>query len=318
MILGLTHVGLTVREVDKSVRFYREVLGSEVLSDAERKGEVADRITGIRGIHTRTVYVSMARYEHFELFQFYNPETFSEKTNSHLQAGILYCAVVREGTGSLPALKTSTKNERWSDLVQENEGEPHWGSRAVTIRDPDELLLRIVKSRPDQRCHGEVSGDRLFYAAIVVAELETSLAFYQEVLGLTVAGQGLHSPIENSTRRGKTTGRVHWVILKAPAGVCLKLIQPLDCEVYSASPWRMEKVGFTHVAFGVRNLERYHYDLSKKGVSFFSPPQILGVGPHRNGGCVYLRTPDGVTVEFLDSPLVHKQAAQIGGMTGEI
>ncbi len=46
--------------------------------------------------------------------------------------------------------------------------------------------------------------------------------------------------------------------------------------------------------------------LLKKGVKFKSPPQNLGVGPHKGGQCIYFNTPDGVIIEFLDSPLIKK------------
>ena len=48
MILGLSHIGLTVSDLGLSLKFYQGRLGLQVLSDAERKGEVIDRATGLR------------------------------------------------------------------------------------------------------------------------------------------------------------------------------------------------------------------------------------------------------------------------------
>jgi catechol 2,3-dioxygenase-like lactoylglutathione lyase family enzyme len=293
---------MTVQELDGSVRFYREVLGSQVMSDAERKGEVADKITGIPGIHTRTVYLSVAPYEHLELFHFYSPKTFLGETPPQPHVRILYCAMTKEHIGG------SSHIQGWSEFIVEDEAEPYGGSGRITLQDPDGLFLRIFESRIDERGDRSLSRDKLLYPAIVIADLETSVEFYQEVLGLKVAYQGVYSSVLNGAQDSKDT-RFRWALLEAGTGVCLKLVEPLDCEVLPASPWRMETVGFTHVAFAVDDLESYYSNLLEKKVGFFSRPQILGVGPHRGGRCVYLRTPDGITLEFLDSPLTNKALA---------
>ena len=47
MILGLSHLGITVKNMEDVIAAYKESFGFHVLSDAERKGEVIERITGI-------------------------------------------------------------------------------------------------------------------------------------------------------------------------------------------------------------------------------------------------------------------------------
>jgi len=48
MILGLSHMGLTVSNLDQSLKYYRENFGFKVLSNAERKGDWIDKMTGYR------------------------------------------------------------------------------------------------------------------------------------------------------------------------------------------------------------------------------------------------------------------------------
>ena len=65
MILGLSHMGLTVSNLDQSLKYYQENLGFKLLSSAERKGDWIDKMTGISGFHSRTVYLSLSPYHHF-------------------------------------------------------------------------------------------------------------------------------------------------------------------------------------------------------------------------------------------------------------
>ena len=57
MLGAMAHVGITVRDMDKAVAFYRDTLGFRVLGDVLIEGEAADRITRLKGIKLRAVYV---------------------------------------------------------------------------------------------------------------------------------------------------------------------------------------------------------------------------------------------------------------------
>lgn len=57
MLGAVAHVGITVRDMDKSVSFYRDTLGFRVLGDIVIEGEAADRLTRLKGTRLRAVYV---------------------------------------------------------------------------------------------------------------------------------------------------------------------------------------------------------------------------------------------------------------------
>lgn len=57
MLGALAHVGITVRDIDKAMAFYRDVLGFRVLADAVIAGEEADRLTRLKGVRLRAVYM---------------------------------------------------------------------------------------------------------------------------------------------------------------------------------------------------------------------------------------------------------------------
>jgi hypothetical protein len=57
MLGNVAHIGITVRDMEKAVAFYRDLLGFEVLGEVTIAGEEADRLTRIRGTVLRAVYV---------------------------------------------------------------------------------------------------------------------------------------------------------------------------------------------------------------------------------------------------------------------
>ncbi|MGH7803958.1 MAG: VOC family protein, partial [Candidatus Binatia bacterium] len=51
------HVGIGVTDLDRSLRFYRDLLGFVRLSELEIAGEPTDRLLELEGSHLRAVYL---------------------------------------------------------------------------------------------------------------------------------------------------------------------------------------------------------------------------------------------------------------------
>jgi catechol 2,3-dioxygenase-like lactoylglutathione lyase family enzyme len=135
--------------------------------------------------------------------------------------------------------------------------------------------------------------------------MESSLSFYRDLLGLNVDCRG-ENPSEKGETDAKSAGSsVSWAVLRGKAGFCLKLVSPVNSEILPAATWKMQKIGFTHVAFGVEDLGGYYLKLRNR-VNFKSPPASVSAGPHQGGEAVYLTSPEGITLEFIDSPLTRE------------
>jgi catechol 2,3-dioxygenase-like lactoylglutathione lyase family enzyme len=68
---SLHHTGLTVRDLDRSLAFYRDVLGMEVLFEQEKQGGYLAAIVGYPEAHVRMAHLAFPGDGHrVELFQY--------------------------------------------------------------------------------------------------------------------------------------------------------------------------------------------------------------------------------------------------------
>jgi catechol 2,3-dioxygenase-like lactoylglutathione lyase family enzyme len=289
MIVGLSHIGLTVGDMEETLRFYRDVFGCEVLSDAERKGEIIDQITGIPGFHSRTVYMAFYPPCHIEAFAFFHPPTLPRENPSKPQVGISYLVLQGSGT-NFPGAE---RKKNWMSPL------PEAPSGAFqTVLDPNGQTIRVIAPKKETP-RSDTPQSRLLYPVLLVESIEDSLKYYRDILGLKVESED-----RETYSRGPSRKEIRWVILEGiSGGKCLKLISLPSDSVLQAGLWKMQRIGFTHTAFAVQGMDDYYQEMVHRKVNFKSSPTSVMVGPHRGGKAVYLTTPEGVTLEFIDSPL---------------
>lgn len=72
-VTGIHHTSRSVADVERSLRFYRDLLGMEVVLDTEMAGEMLEREVGLRGARLRLVELGDADGPLLELLQYYEP-----------------------------------------------------------------------------------------------------------------------------------------------------------------------------------------------------------------------------------------------------
>lgn len=74
MIKGMNHVGISVANLDRSLEFYRDLLGMEVLIQAQFGGERYEAIMGLKGASGRGAMLALKGTDlQVELFEFKHP-----------------------------------------------------------------------------------------------------------------------------------------------------------------------------------------------------------------------------------------------------
>jgi catechol 2,3-dioxygenase-like lactoylglutathione lyase family enzyme len=134
------------------------------------------------------------------------------------------------------------------------------------------------------------------HTAISVADMERSLAFYRDLLGMKVA-----MDVEGTSEKlgvivGLPGARARIVMLELD-NQRIELFQ-YRTPVGKPMPEGMAQCdnGLTHIAFNVTDLDGIYEGLKEKGVRFYSEPQVL----RGEMKVVYFKDPDGVTLEFME------------------
>jgi catechol 2,3-dioxygenase-like lactoylglutathione lyase family enzyme len=136
---------------------------------------------------------------------------------------------------------------------------------------------------------GSIEG--IHHVSLTVADVDRSISFYKR-FGLEVQSRADTSGPDVEEGTGVPGAQLDEAFLSG-ANVLLELIK--YNEMKSGQAPANNTIGSAHVCFRVRNMPEVYNDLRNAGVEFIS-------APHRQGKLdwVYLKDPDGITVELLE------------------
>ena len=142
------------------------------------------------------------------------------------------------------------------------------------------------------------------HTGFVVSDMERSLAFYRDLLGLQEERNQILEGEFISQLVGYPNARLHIVYLGAgDVRHSVELIQYLNPPGERIEPSERNNVGATHLGIIVDDLDSFYEELSSKGVRFVNPPAVRpnATYPLARKGC-YLQDPDGNWLELLERP----------------
>ena len=136
------------------------------------------------------------------------------------------------------------------------------------------------------------------HAGVSVRDLEKSLAFYRDGLGLTVRLQADESGPFLEEILGFPGVRVTTVKLGAEQGQTLVELLRYDKPRPSSAPGReVYDLGSSHLALTVTDLDGLYHRLTEAGVTFRSSPRMAPDGRAKVAFCA---DPDGTPVELVE------------------
>jgi catechol 2,3-dioxygenase-like lactoylglutathione lyase family enzyme len=141
------------------------------------------------------------------------------------------------------------------------------------------------------------------HTGITVSNLERSLAFFRDVLGFELSHR-IHQTGELAAEiTGVAGAEISLAVLKAPGGHKIELLQylaPADRKQHV--DLRPCDVGSVHVALTVDDLDAVLEKVAASGWKADHKPQTLTTGPNAGKRVIYVRDPDGTTIEFMQPP----------------
>src|SRR5437763_11597534 len=139
------------------------------------------------------------------------------------------------------------------------------------------------------------------HTGITVSKLERSLAFWHDVLGFELS---LRADLKGELAEqitGVAGAEIAIAVVKAP-GHKIELLEyraPVDRKHFRPRPC---DVGSVHIALIVDNLDAVLARIASSGWKAAGKPQTLTAGPNAGKRVIYVRDPDGTTIEFMQMP----------------
>jgi catechol 2,3-dioxygenase-like lactoylglutathione lyase family enzyme len=140
----------------------------------------------------------------------------------------------------------------------------------------------------------------LHRTVVSTPDLDRSMRFYRDLLGLTVITKGNWDAGWESadTLLGRPGTAAQWVMLSA-GNANLEIVQYGEVQPRpQQEAWGASDHGISRICFEVEEIHVIYRRLLEAGVQFDCEPQYQG----ELGTAVYARDPDGNVVEFVEYP----------------
>jgi catechol 2,3-dioxygenase-like lactoylglutathione lyase family enzyme len=140
----------------------------------------------------------------------------------------------------------------------------------------------------------------LDHVSITTADLDASIGFYADLLGLRVLDRGESESYEIAVMIDLERARIRWADVDVGDGVVLELLQFLHPTgaPHNTSPW---DPGATHIGLQVDDIDAMHARLREARVRVISNPVCLTEkGSWHGAKVLYAVDPDGTWIELVE------------------
>jgi catechol 2,3-dioxygenase-like lactoylglutathione lyase family enzyme len=142
----------------------------------------------------------------------------------------------------------------------------------------------------------------IHHLGLTVADIERSIEFYRDTLGMTLIGR---RPCVEEGYVAKQTGYGGVKLSVASFRIRPDSINSLEIVEYlnhtdEPADTATNRPGGTHLCIVVDDLEAAHQDLKSKGVRFKSDPVEITAGPNKGGKVIYFFDPDNYVLEMFE------------------
>lgn len=232
-------VRIVVSDLDASERWYTQVLHFQKEgTEREVFGDEYERLEGVFGLRLREVRMTLGD-EAIELVEPMTPKGAAmpadSRSNDHwFQHIAIIVSDMDKAYAELRAHDVTYASTAPQTLPAWNENAG--GIKAFYFKDPDNHVLEILqfpsdKGNPKWHELARTMPDQVFlgidHTAIVVSDTDTSLKFYRDVLGFTVAGGADNYGTEQEHLNNVLGAHLRITSLKPPRGPSVEFLEYL-------------------------------------------------------------------------------------------
>ena len=148
MLRGVHHAGVTVSSMERALAFYRDVLGLEVIVQAERRDETIGAIVGYPGAAVKLAFIGVpGDSARIELLEYQAPRGDGVDGETYRPASGHVCFRVDDIETLYEQIANAGYAPRSTAPVTITEG-PNAGARAFYVRDPDGYSVELFQPPP--------------------------------------------------------------------------------------------------------------------------------------------------------------------------
>jgi catechol 2,3-dioxygenase-like lactoylglutathione lyase family enzyme len=304
-------ISITVAEMDRSIKFYSEVLGFKKVSDEEVWGEEYEKLLNLFGLRMRVVRMKLGE-EIIELTDYLTsggrsiPEDArsNDLTFQHIAIVVSNMEAAYNHLRKYMVMHVSTAPQT---IPVSNTAAA--GIKAFYFHDPDMHNLELIyfpkgKGNPKWQCRNKHLFLGIDHTAISVSNTDSSLLFYESLLGIMRKGESWNMGMEQAHLNFVQAANLHITGLRAPDGPgieFLEYIHPGPGKPYPSDS-RTDDIWHWHTTLLVDNAMRLYEQLRATEYRFVSEKLIqLRDKNGRVGNAFILRDRDGHAILIKDN-----------------
>jgi lactoylglutathione lyase len=147
-VVGAWHTGFTVEDLDRSLVFYRDLLGLELLWQRVCDAEYLGEIVGCPGVEMHQALLAIPGTDHtFELNDYRNVERTPVENPANANPGTAHLSLLVDDIKGMVAKLTEAGVEIVGGPVGPTEG-PNVGNLVAYVVDPDQIRVELIQGKP--------------------------------------------------------------------------------------------------------------------------------------------------------------------------
>jgi catechol 2,3-dioxygenase-like lactoylglutathione lyase family enzyme len=301
-------VGITVKDMNRSIAFYQDVLGFRKVSQEELYGEDYDKKFGLFGIRILRVRMQLGD-EYIDLVDYLTSGGRSIPEDA--RSNDLFFQHI--------AIVVSDMNKAYQHLRKYNiahvstapqtipvTNEVAAGIRAFYFQDPDGHNLELIYFPKGKGLEKWQTMKGLFlgidHTAIAISNTTRSLQFYK-ALGLDKKGESWNNGLEQERLNAVEGASLHITGLRAASGPGVEFLEylaPGPGKKYPADS-KADDIWHWQTTLFVDNADQYYQKLKEANVQFISKGIVVVKDERKNKHKTFLvRDPDGHALQIVE------------------
>ena len=309
LVQAVGTVGITVSDMDRAIAFYTDALSFKKVSDIEVYGSEYENLLGLFGVRLRLVRMQLGT-EEIELIEHITPQgqpiPIDSRSNDlwfqHIAIVVRDMEQAYQKLRKFDVTHVSTAPQKLPEYI-----EAAAGIEAFYFRDPDGNTLELIAYPPDKgNPRWQEPGNELFlgidHTAIAISDTANSTQFYQDLLGLEVAGASENYGPEQEHLNNVEGARLQITGLKAEQGMGIELLEYLEPDNSRSLPENTTPKDLIHweTTLVVADISLAAKKISQAGWQIISPAIVNIDEPTLGFTRAFLvRDPDGHVLRIV-------------------